>query len=646
MRGWFSGIVVTLGCWLGVAHAQAPTTPEEIFEQTREELQAELPGEDQAEIDRRLAALDAKLRKKKARAMVLQWPDAPVDEKDPILQALARNRMGRPGAKFYPEVDLYQEGRRRMVPGMPDSALLDQPGRVPDEELVRVEELVAKARRRLGASLDDRDLAEILQPYADDVWFIDRPKVREVLFDLYMTIGQARSETEKVPPYYRLVGAQSVNYYLYLAAAMLWEEEQLGITEGGLSDRLAGSPVAAQVRRIMGDIDNRFHPPIPVAFHEGGFFDPKKFAREYKVMINGLERFVDETGMVMVPRGRVDISLERTDGFGLSESLEVVRLDEKIYFAVEVAQQKLGYDMIDQLMQNPSECAPYLRDDTRANLATYAALHPDDEIYLVIPYAGSPYDLYIWRYERPTGELKLLIDRNKGFPVRFALLSGVGLAFNGASLSTDPITGQVPTDPSAVQGGAARLDTTRLKQILQPDPSSIPIDFQFRGHFNRLMFGFGMQFGANIVDGVWADEWQVDDDQYVGTVSEDGDLTGPGGADFVPGLREREWQRLLYAHLGVVLLRNAAYGYGPRGYLRVGWMNVPHAIELSGHIGYTTDATFGKKKEYKGRVVGLLDADLFGGMFIPFGRTLFRNGDGKPQLMPNFGFTAGGGFTF
>ncbi len=80
----------------------------------------------------RLAALDKKNGQKKARVLVLRWPDAPVTEDNLILQAMVRNQILRPNAVFQPGLDLYQEGRRRLfVDGLPADPL-DQPGRVPE----------------------------------------------------------------------------------------------------------------------------------------------------------------------------------------------------------------------------------------------------------------------------------------------------------------------------------------------------------------------------------------------------------------------------------------------------------------------------------------------------------------------------------
>jgi hypothetical protein len=133
------------------------------------------------------------------------------------------------------------------------------------------------------------------------------------------------------------------------------------------------------------------------------------------------------------------------------------------------------------------------------------------------------------------------------------------------------------------------------------------------------------------------------------------DLVDPDAATTVEEVyRELAWSRLIYGQLGVVLLKDAGAGIGPRGYLRVGWSNAPHVIDLTAHIGMTEDPSFGKK-DYKGRVVPLIDLDLYSGMLIPFGQSLLfetLKDEEDPSkgyivpIRPAFGFTLGAGFSF
>ena len=649
--------VCVLSCWLGSAWAaDGPLAGFDPLADAEEAAKEVLP-EDQAAIDARLKQLQAKQGEKHARVIVLKWPDTDTGEKNLLLQALVRNTIGRPDAKLFPGMDLYQEGRRRRFDRGVPVAPGQQPGSVPDDLLEHVASEVRKARAQLGSSMANEAVAGKLLRLADELWFNDRPEIREVLFDLYATIGQAvYLAREQTPPYYQMVGGDHANYYLYLAAAMLWEERQAGVSK--LESRKPRGELGDVIEDLIGFIDQGAHPPIPVAFHDGGLFDAKAFTRDHKLLVNGLERIVDDTGVVMVPRGRVDLSLERSRGFGMSERVEVVRLDEKIYFAVEVAKQKMGYDLLNQLMVHPEECTPYLRRDTLGSIATYAALHPTDEIYLAIPKLGSVRDLYIWRYDRTSATLHLLLDRNKGFPVRFAALASAGMGFSGGSLDTSTLEEASNVSPEDVQGGALPSVGVNPEDLLQLDPAYVPIDFQLRGHFNRLMFGFGLTFGKNIApnaDGVWTERYQTDGNLVVRSVPAQGadPLLDPDASEFEQALMQRDFNRLIYGFIGVVLLKDAPYGMGPRAYLRFGGMNAPHVLDISGHIGITEEPTFGKRT-YRGRVIPILDLDLYAGAWIPYGDTLLRDTSATPDddgnfpvlVLPNLGFTLGVGFTF
>jgi hypothetical protein len=116
-------------------------------------------------------------------------------------------------------------------------------------------------------------------------------------------------------------------------------------------------------------------------------------------------------------------------------------------------------------------------------------------------------------------------------------------------------------------------------------------------------------------------------------------------------MHEESIQRLVHMMVGVMLGRDAGVGFGPRGYLRLGWYNVPHAIDLTAHAGLTSKVFAPKDDDRVGRVRALVDADFFGGMLLPFRDSLFLKAPaprfmavGKP--LPTFGFTAGAGLTF
>jgi hypothetical protein len=123
-------------------------------------------------------------------------------------------------------------------------------------------------------------------------------------------------------------------------------------------------------------------------------------------------------------------------------------------------------------------------------------------------------------------------------------------------------------------------------------------------------------------------------------------------------LRERQIQRLVYMTIGVVLKRDASSGWGPRGYLRFGWTNAPHAIDMTAHVGYTarvgrSDSENKKDEDRGGRVRAILDVDFFGGVLAPYRNSIYMAPyDGRNRFLlvgkpfATFGFTVGAGLTF
>jgi hypothetical protein len=86
----------------------------------------------------------------------------------------------------------------------------------------------------------------------------------------------------------------------------------------------------------------------------------------------------------------------------------------------------------------------------------------------------------------------------------------------------------------------------------------------------------------------------------------------------------------------------------------MGWYNAPHAVDFTGHVGWTPKLpSVGHKDEDRtGRVRAFADADFYGGVMAPYFDSLYidptRRGKflalGKPFGM--FGFTVGIGLTF
>ena len=138
--------------------------------------------------------------------LVLKWPDnRSVDYTDTTIQRNVKSRIARPDAQFFPEVDLYQNGRKvkdkTVVPAM-------QPAMVPDQNLQRVRQAVdvvsgipwnAMQPDAWGIKAQElRDMVEL-------IWFVDKVDQREPLFLLYAQIGRAaENQNQNVPPFYEI----------------------------------------------------------------------------------------------------------------------------------------------------------------------------------------------------------------------------------------------------------------------------------------------------------------------------------------------------------------------------------------------------------------------------------------------------------
>jgi hypothetical protein len=656
--------------------------------------------QEQLELEKRLAAIEEASKGKDARVMVLQVADT--DYSNMTLQRNIKARIARADAKFYPEIDLYQAGRRE-----PDRTVrpVDQRSRVPDDSIARVLSAVEDVASIPWNALSDLDWglkANELYKLADEMWFVDRQELREPLFLLYAQIGQAaESSNSGMPPYYENIGGTTVNYYWYLAGALAYKEPELlsKITNQSLNQSITfykDMLDAGQLKFL--ELNFKLDKGADVSF------DPKAFATDYTVYVNGLEETVaNSNGILEVPPGRADVYLKRSDGHSLSDRVDLERLTDKFYFVRGNAREKMGIDFVEQLMDHPSECIPDIDGDILAYLSIYAKLHPLAEVYIAVPKAGSvaPGHIYLWRWDRAQGHLVLVRDNTGGFPVRFAALVSGGMNFSGVKL-------EVP-DAEDVEGAvAAQNPPTGTEDVGQgvgaailPDPTpvldGIPFKYTLRGHYNHLLVAVGMQYKIGIPgqDNTQVSSPSIDDagkayfdfypasredrvllDCNPGNVAAPTPATGtttgtggalppsvygtcPGGGLAGPAFRERNLQRLVFLQLGGMLGRDASSGWGPRAYLQTGWYNVPYALDMTFHAGYT--AKIGKNKPGKrdeedrlGRVRFILDADFYGGFWSGIGGSIYRKGEdnlfgsnvgvGKPY--GTFGFDAGAGLTF
>lgn len=597
---------------------------------------------------------ERKRKEKLARVIVLKWPDnKSVDYTDTTIQRNVKSRIARPDAQFFPEVDLYQNGRKvrdkTVVPAM-------QPAGVPDQNLQRVRAAVDEVSTIPwnGMQPDQWGIkAQELRDMVELVWFVDKVDQREPLFLLYSQIGRAAdNQNQSVPPFYEQIGNNPVNYYHYLAATMAFQDP-------ALMSKLTDQELNGQISFILQQLQQGAYPTLKIDFEtEGEDFDADKFAESYEIYLNGIKTDPSDDGQMDIFLGRTDIYLKRTDsGHGLSERLEVSKLEDKIYFVRDTARKKMGVDFIQQLFEHPNECTPALDGDILNYLAIYAKIHEKSEIYIAVPQYGNPNRVWVWRYDRPSANLQLVGGGADGFPVRFAIVAMGGVMYNDAV----PAFNKDVTDETLAEQTSAPGTLPGVEDVaeLELNPAYVPVNFELRGHYNRLMVAIGAEFGFNAnADSVWVEKYFLpgNEDAEVSQlepveVETDEDLDGdPDTVDTVTEYRGKTLlynraaiNRNLYLGASVVLGRDAGIGFGPRIGARIGWSNVPHALQTTAHVGWAFAPP--GVKALGDRVRPFVDVDGRVGVAWPFTNSLAHYTD-PVTVAPVFGLVAGVGTTF
>jgi hypothetical protein len=635
--------------------------PAETIEEKLEEK-----SDEQKAREERLRQIEDASRDREARVVVLQWRGTDTDYTNESLKRNIKARIARPNALFYPDIDLYQEGRTE-----PDKTTRpeDQRAIVPDSVLPQIMSEVESIAAIPFDAITEQEWgirANELLSLTDEIWFIDRQELREPLFMLYAQIGRAAENSNQgAPPFFANVDGQAVNYYWYLAGT-------LAFADPSLLSKLTTQDLYVPIDNYRNMLDSGVFRQMTFGFGlSDREFDPKAFGSDFEVYVNGVSQLVtDVNGLLQVPLGRTDVYLKRADGHSLSAREERQTLPENYTLLLQIAQTRMGIDFIEQLMANPSECTPLLSGDIVNYLSVYAKLHPRSDVYIAVPRYGStsPGRIFLWRWDRERAQLFLVQDNTGGFPVRFAALLGAGISFNSATLQypdDEQLQNAVQEPPPPGQQLDVASTIDGALPIPQFTPEGLPIFYQLRGHYNRVFMGAGLQYKVNLMgeDNKFRDYFQTKtrDGQYAIKFADPDTGTGTGGTTATPTgtadeqvpqvvFRELALQRLVYGTIGVMLGRDAGVGFGPRGYLRYGWYNAPHAVDLTLHLGVSSKAPGSSKDEARsGRVRALLDLDFFGGMLLPFRDSFFLRDEGfmvvgKP--IPTFGFTAGAGLTF
>ena len=647
----FKVLIVAFSFLMAPAHADAPeptgpatTSVEEdqAWKKSKEEKQEEQSAAE--------AEAERKRKEKLARVVVLKWNDTSTDYTDATVQRNVRSRIARPDAMFFPEVDLYQNGRkvkdRTVVPAM-------QPAIVPDNNIRMIMDAVDDVAGVPwnGKRPEEWGLKAMeLQSLAEQAWFVDRVNLREPMFLLYAQIGRAaENQNHPAPPFYEQIGTFAVNYYYYLAASLAYQEP-------ALMSKLTDQEVNASIAYYLDQMNKGAFPSLKIDFEQENMWDEEAFNKEYEILVNGVPVLPDANGQIDIFLGRTDVYLKRKDtGHGLSERLEVLKLEEKFYFLRDVARKRMGIDFIEQLFLHKNECNPEVDGDILNYLAIYQRLHEKAEIYIAVPENGNPNKTWIWRYDRASAQLSLVGGGPDGFPVRFALVASAGIMFNGATVTYDREIGE---DDAEVPG----LDSVRARADKSLENGFLPVNLALRGHYNRLMVELGAEFGYNTTDNaMWIERYYLPIHQSpydkIIAVPDGEEATDADG--LVEAYHMTEWNRDLYLGTGIVFGRDAGLGFGPRLAMRTGWTNLPHAWQQTFHFGWAIQPPLGK---FGGRFRPLVDADFRAGFSWAAKNSLQQDvvelketttdeevslaltDEGK--VMPVFGLTAGIGFTF
>jgi hypothetical protein len=612
-----------------------------LFKDKAEEKQEDKTAEQKAAEEE----AERKRKEKLARVIVLKWKDTTTDYKDETVRRNVRSRIARPEGMFFPEVDLYQNGRkvldRTVIPAM-------QPAVVPDANIGVVKAAVDQIAGVPWNQMQPAEWglkAQELRALAEQLWFVDRVALREPLFLLYSQIGRAaENQNHSAPPFYEQVGSFAVNYYFYLAATLAYQEPSL-------MSKLTDQELSGSIGYYLQQLQQGSFPSLKVDFEQENSWNEEEFNKDYEVLVNGIAVVPDGNAQIDVFLGRTDIYLKRKDtGHGLSERLEVAKLDDKIYAVREVARKLMGIDFIDQLFLHKNECTPQVDGNILNYLAIYAKLHDKAEIYIAVPEFGNPNKMWIWRYDRPSAQLSLVGGGGDGFPVRFALVFSTGLLSNGATVAVDDdLSDESDLSPDRL------ADANRINTEL--DSATIPFNFELRGHYNRLMVNLGAEFGYNAsgdADG-WIEYYQTpgkNSNDDIHTYEETNCVEAEDGTvtcrDLTEVYNERTFSRNLYLGVGIVLGRDAGIGFGPRFAFRWDWANMPHGWQPTLHFGWALQPPIFKAG---GRVRPLVDLDLRGGVNIDRDRSIHKDiadelDDDEGTVMPLFGATLGVGLTF
>jgi hypothetical protein len=275
-------IVLLWGLFAGTAQAEEPREPEasagvlpggkDPIETIEEEIEAS-KTEEELKKEAAQKAYDEKQKAKLARVVVLQWRGTDTDYTNESLQRNIRNRIARPDAKFFPDVDMYNPGRVE-----PDLTVrpVDQRASPPTENVAPVLALVEDTAAIPYNGMREQDWlvrADELRKMADRLWFVDRAELREPVFLLYAQIGKAAENANQgTPPYYEYVDGKAVNYYWYLAGTLAYRDP-------ALLSKISDQELYQNISNYKDRLDAGEFQPLTISFDLNNVeFDGRSFA--------------------------------------------------------------------------------------------------------------------------------------------------------------------------------------------------------------------------------------------------------------------------------------------------------------------------------------------------------------------------------
>jgi hypothetical protein len=314
-----------------------------------------------------------------ARVVVVQWPNSGTDFASERLQKQVRTELAGVGeVSFVPDWVTFQAGRTAAA--------------TRDEVLAALDGLDLAAERDTAAWVALRDELHALA----GAFLVEGPEDREPMFRLHVAAGEAAVRAgELTAPWFRDEPAGPRNLHWTFAARFAADDPTLlDGTDGPLAEALAEPPRTGTL-----------------SFERSGVtFDAAAFAADNRVLVDGRELVVTgPDGALEVWQGPLSVTIRREDGPALAVHLPWPEAETDLaYFPLEHAALEMKIGLLEDLMSHPNEIVPDIAEARLAHLATYAALYPDEALYVAAPVSHRSTRTRLWHLE--DGALRLVGD--------------------------------------------------------------------------------------------------------------------------------------------------------------------------------------------------------------------------------------------